>query len=340
MHIYERVFERVAGTLARWAMVLLVAAGPVVVAGAPEGSTAPASPSLADLIEQKRAIISAFATQVPRNDFVKVPLPPPKGGRGLPPGERAERFELQSIEGGSRRLGHRHEEWPSIVGPDEPRFDDAKRGADAVGLLRLEGKLHCTATVVGRRLLLTAGHCVAGTDAQDLHDPSRLTFAIGVDGEGEQIAIAKLIPHPAYRMRRVPRFSLTNDLAVIVLAADALARPLRIPDGDITTRLLSEKLLFVGYGFNGWNGDWLGGGTRMAVALSVRPEPGAFRYGSRGKSTCVGDSGGPALLEGIPQTSGQIVAGVTSFVTDAACDADGVDVRTDAHLDWLHQQGL
>jgi hypothetical protein len=325
----------VIGPFRSWAFLALVVVA-CRASGVDGVGPAPAPPKLTELIEEKRAIIDAFASRLPRRPSLRIPAPSSvKRGLGALPGGRLELPWVESLNTGPGQPAIPGYPGPTMVGGET--LPDGLSGSDAIGLVRLGGKLHCTATLVGRkRLLLTAAHCVAGQDATDLHDPKTLTFSGGVAGELQAIPVVRLIPHPHYRYKKNP-FSLTNDIAVIVLEADAGATPLRIPDRDVTARLAREKLLIVGYGYNGWNGDYLGGGSRLAVALEVRPEAGRIRFGSMQQGAYLGDSGGPALLPGSAQ---RVVAGVTSFVSEAACSAESVGVRTDAYLTWLHQQGL
>ena len=331
--------------VSRWALclALFVGASGRASARAPAVPRSPPPLDVAELILQKRPQIQAIDEYLAAT--LKGEAPPllarsPK--LGLLPGHRAEWLSTERAGGSS----YVERSWdpsesggllrPFIIGGEI--YDGPEPDAESVGLLRLDGKLHCTATLVAPRMLLTAAHCVAGRDAADLIQRGRLKFHTGVRGGGLAIGIAAVRPHPEYRLKEEP-FSLEHDIALAVLEKDAGVPHLSIPAGDITSRLAAEELRFVGYGATGWAGRYLGGGTRMSVAMRVRPEPLRFRYGSKERGTCGGDSGGPALLRGGPGGR-TIVAGVTSYGESAVCDREAVDTRTDAHLDFLHPQGL
>ncbi len=194
-------------------------------------------------------------------------------------------------------------------------------GLPAVGTLLYDGNQHCTATVIGKRTVLTAGHCVDGFSA------SRMQFGIGPSLSNLEavIDVASLRRHPNYDAQ-----SISNDIATVELASDAPVEPMPVAQA-LSDADVGADFLFVGYGLsNGLQGT--GAGTKRAVWIEIG-ELGdtQFSYSDAGKNTCNGDSGGPAFVE----RNGELqVAGVTSY-GDYSCTQYGVDTRVDAFLDFV-----
>ncbi len=195
-------------------------------------------------------------------------------------------------------------------------------GLPAVGMLVYNGNPHCTGTVIGPRLVVTAGHCVNGFSA------SRMQFAIGPDGYNPQalLAVSSTEPHPGYNASNI-----TNDIALVHLAQDAPVEPMGVVT-NMDSSWVGKQLFFVGYGVdNGYNQT--GAGKKRAVWMALSGVSSTqFRYEDPNANTCNGDSGGPAFYR---DSNGKyLVAGVTSY-GDQYCAQYGVDTRVDAYLDWI-----
>jgi hypothetical protein len=120
----------------------------------------------------------------------------------------------------------------------------------SVGVLLLQNKAHCTATVVSSRTLLTAAHCVERVRPEDL------IFFVGADA-------AKLTAGRSYRLskeyRRHSLYSRTdwvvrNDLALLYLTNPAPREltPVRLPQTTIHLAP-GNPVQLVGYGYAGMN---------------------------------------------------------------------------------------
>ncbi len=76
---------------------------------------------------------------------------------------------------------------------------EASRGWEGVGRLDIEGTGFCTAALIEERLILTAAHCVYGTDGRVL-PASAFQFNAGLRGGRAEASrgISRLVAHPDY----------------------------------------------------------------------------------------------------------------------------------------------
>lgn len=184
-------------------------------------------------------------------------------------------------------------------------------GHPSVGQLQIGGGGLCTATLIGKRTVLTAAHCIGSSH----------TFYIG--GKG----------YPAVSAKRHPQYSSYTqiyDIAVIILGSEPPITPSAIPSSAPT---LGMEVTLIGYGVTSENGND-SGIKRMAKNTIAQLDATEMNFlgatGSKG-NTCYGDSGGPAFAT----INGQeVVVGVTSRGTPP-CGVDGIDTRVDAYRSWL-----
>jgi hypothetical protein len=176
-----------------------------------------------------------------------------------------------------------------------------------VAIVRTDGTLRCSGTVIAERVVLTAAHCGVHVD------PSAYRVFFGSElGAGITIDIVEAIAHPAFDDTE------SHDVALVLLAEPSPAQP-------IATSAIapSVQLRIVGFG------DTAGGaddgirkreGTTMVTSSAAT----SIVLGADPSLPCTGDSGGPAF-------AGADVAAVISR-GDPDCATSGKATRVDVHL--------
>ena len=164
-------------------------------------------------------------------------------------------------------------EWPAVVGVETSQL--------------------CTGTLVAPNLVLTASHCISPTTSV-----VRVTF-------GDDLASGIEVDAEAWG--RHPDFCLPADCGEDLhdFAWIRLPEPMAgiEPILPITDQLEYDELMrvgaelrFVGFGEN--ESGIIGIKRQVTAALMSFNESGReFRAGGEGKDTCLGDSGGPALVQ-------------------------------------------
>jgi hypothetical protein len=189
----------------------------------------------------------------------------------------------------------------------------AEFGHSVVMILGSSGTA-CTATAIGRDLLLTAAHCVQpGADYKLLGSEPGQPPVLK--------SILRIERHPQFEMGRLFNHLATADVALIKLAEPLPARisPALIAGGGESVAV-GDSLVVAGYGVT-VRGDGRTGGTARAATLVVTGQPGSLQIRlydpaskglSAGLGACAGDSGAPAF-----RTSGAApaVLGVVSWST-------------------------
>lgn len=187
-----------------------------------------------------------------------------------------------------------------------------------IALLNAQGQLVCTGAIIAPHTVLTAAHCLG---------PRPLTlqaFFGNVLGDGSMlIAVTDARPHPQFD-------PATNDIAVLTLADPAPPPPLAFAP-PVDGSLVGASVKVVGFGTVGSLG---GDGTkRIGFAKVAALGSDDFLATPDPSLSCLGDSGGPALL------AGDAIGGVVSRV-DIQCVDHAVYTRVDIAQDVLIQPYL
>jgi len=172
----------------------------------------------------------------------------------------------------------------------------------------------CTATAIGRDLLLTAAHCVLpGADYKLLGSEPGQPPVLK--------AIIRIERHPQFDIKRLFNHLATADVALIKPAEPLPARIAQaVIAGASETVAVGDAVIVVGYGVT-VRGDGKSGGTARAASLVVTGQPGPlqirlFDPASKGViaglGACAGDSGAPAFRSSGAEPA---ILGVVSWST-------------------------
>jgi V8-like Glu-specific endopeptidase len=190
-------------------------------------------------------------------------------------------------------------------------------GDDATVCLLARGLPLCTGVVIAPHTVLTAGHCVnpVGPD-----EPYFIGIGPDCTKPRQQLRVERMVAHPAYT-REGGRF----DLGVVKLRDAAPLTPLTIRWRPLDRTVVGRSLRHVGYGTTEEGVD-LDGQRREVTHPILMIDHDFVWSGDEASNTCVGDSGGPALLDG------QVVAVISD---GPGCHAPSADQRVDLAAGWL-----
>ncbi len=190
----------------------------------------------------------------------------------------------------------------------------------------------CTATLVGPDVLLTAAHCVdpdthpgwgfgvfPGSDASAFPSASTLVPQL--------LPIGEVHLHPEYD----PAPPFTADLALVELPAPLGPAPLPMAWSALPESAVGGPARIIGYGQTVYEQPNFRKHAADTVLAAI-DEGDTITVGDVEHKTCVGDSGGPALvvIDGV-----ETVVGVNSYTDLAGCLEPAHYRRTDLYTDFL-----
>jgi MYXO-CTERM domain-containing protein len=183
----------------------------------------------------------------------------------------------------------------------------------------------CTAVVIAPTVLLTAAHCVDVPNHRDhifgvfLEDDAS-PYPTLVDLEPMLVPVASTHAHPQYSTQP-PFFA---DIGVVVLAESVAVTPVPLHVGPVDSTI-GKPALIVGYGQTVF--EQPNQARFEAMTVVDRLEDDTVVVGDSQHRACLGDSGGPAIVEGK-------LIGVDSFGL-AGCTDPANYRRVDSHMGFI-----
>lgn len=203
-----------------------------------------------------------------------------------------------------------------------------------VGAILIDGRLHCTGTLVGSRTVLTAAHCLHGYEKQI----DKFSFLVGSNLLQPTFGPVKVqdyaYPNGTQEGYRFNPATLEDDIGVLYLDTPSTTTPVKLHTGIPSWNDIEKtntSLVFVGYGYDVIENELMGSGIKREAAWAINAvENRRVRFSVPGKNTCKGDSGGPAFLI----KNGSIVQVAVTSGGTADCSS-GFETRVDAFFSWI-----
>ncbi|WP_392340104.1 trypsin-like serine protease [Moritella marina] len=207
----------------------------------------------------------------------------------------------------------------------------------------------CGASFIGERYILTAAHCVAGKEGQDLDAVVGISDLVQADAGQHRYSVKEVYVHEGYA-----GVSTGNDIAILELENDVNYTAVTLADQYLRNNLSAgEPLTVMGWGDQAQGrDDYLFKSELYQVTVPlveqslcpdiIRNEDNAFCAGfvSGGYDSCQGDSGGPIV---VASAGGFDQLGIVSWGEGCAEAGNyGVYANVSHFTDWIagKTQGL
>lgn len=227
-----------------------------------------------------------------------------------------------------------------IVGGEVVGFGDPDQ--QLVVMIRSQREEHdeiCTGTLISDRVILTAAHCVAGIQPDNIHPQFVTSNGCAVHQVREARAdVIRTVIHKKFDGS--PK-SLA-DLALIYLADDAPADQQRLAVLESNLKPTSDKLLLIGYGITGETKKDSQTLRRIYKSLkndiTLRPPAVLVNQSNASGGFCRGDSGAPILAEvfGEPKIIAVNSANI-GMKPNTECQTMSLAIDTKEFAPWIKQ---
>jgi V8-like Glu-specific endopeptidase len=216
-----------------------------------------------------------------------------------------------------------------------------------VGLILLDGKPHCTATLISSVTMITAAHCVTDEymETKDLKNGKiKVLFSKDYRTPDQSNPAIEIIgkDFPRHAPIVFDPDSLEHDIALLYLKAAVTnpdITPSQLHSGKPSwDKIIEDKtdLTFVGYGYNPSDNKPEPGIKREAKwPVSIKKDN-VVAYYNNTYGTCKCDSGGPSFYNNNGQ---KLLVSVTSTGADGIDTCNfGINTRIDSYLSWINQR--
>jgi secreted trypsin-like serine protease len=190
----------------------------------------------------------------------------------------------------------------------------------------------CSASIISGTVLLTAAHCVDTPNHPDytygvFPGADASTYPTLSDLEPHLLAVTAVHAHPDYD----PNAPFTADLGVVVLANPIGVTPLPVNRAPLDASITGQTARIIGYGqvVYGQFNDTKHQATTVVDALESGD---TLTVGDSTRRSCVGDSGGPALVK---LDGGETIVGVDSYTDTSGCTEPAHYRRPDLYTQFL-----
>lgn len=211
-------------------------------------------------------------------------------------------------------------------------------GFKNVGAIVLDGKLHCSGTLISKQTILTAAHCIHGFENR-LKTVGFVVFGANLlQPEVPPVRIVDLA-YPKFEKDSMDNYdpkTYNNDVGVLYLDSPPPIAPTALHTGEpewTEVRDNQTNLTFVGFGYDVVEDQQVGLGIKREASwhISDVQERSVF-FKVPGLNTCKGDSGGPAFLI---QGGKMVQMAVTSTGVNNDCVGGGNEMRVDFYSAWI-----